>query len=381
MFQPLKLRTIQLLVWPTSHVGMLHPCGGEKPRAQSDNFCEFVRSSLAKIGYSASKPEDPTKKNQYETRKSLYEEIGLAYVASKSDKITITDVGMQLYKLISEQQKPYTEDFKRRATAILAFALSRSQIYRPQSRGSPKQPKNDLDACRVRPYALAWQAVLDLDGFLTMDEFGAVLCRISDPSQYDDAIAKINKARDTGKPFQRDVALSDNFFIYWKSHLTVANTLLIEEEGQAETILRLNKDYRSLLTGLMRFGRSCGNSKEELFSALNWGSIEEYYSSIAGVTCPPFMETPEPKIINVAGTAVTDLSSYELRISGRTAEVVGGPELCNLPILTPCIHSLHREYLLRLDTKNRLKDGRIELGLGRGRPIVRPDLIFSKGEA
>src|SRR5262249_42533329 len=151
----------------------------------SDNFCEFVQSSLSNIGYTASKPTDRKKKNQYETRKSLYEELGLAYVAARSDRITITDIGMQLYELISKDSQPYTDDFKRRATAILAFALSRSQVYRPQSRGSPNQPKEDLDACRVRPYALAWQAVLDLKGKLTMNEFGTVLCKVWEPSQYD----------------------------------------------------------------------------------------------------------------------------------------------------------------------------------------------------
>ncbi|TBE26558.1 hypothetical protein ELH05_01085 [Rhizobium ruizarguesonis] len=304
----------------------------------------------------------------------------MAYVVSRSDKITITDVGMQLYELISAEPKPYTDDFKRRVTAILAFALSRSQIYRPQSRGSPNQPKGDLDACRVRPFALTWQAILDLKGSLTMDEFGAVLCKVWEPSQYDDAIAKIEKARDEGTPFQRDTALSNNFLIYWKSHLSIANTLLIEEESKTGTILTLNKNYRSLLSGLMRFGRSCDDSKEELFSAVKWKTIEEYYSSIAGVTCPPFMESPEPKIVNVSGTSVTDLSSHELHISGSTAKIIGGPELCKLPILTPCMHRLHKAFLLRLDTKKRLNDGRIELGLGRGRPIVRPDLIFGAGE-
>lgn len=359
---------------------MLHPCGGEKARAQSDNFCEFVQSSLANIGYSASKPTDPKKKNQYETRKSLYEELGLAYVAARSDAITITEIGMQLYELISKQEKPHTEDFKRRATSILAFALSRSQVYRPQSRGSPDQPKSDLDACRVRPYALAWQAVLDLEGTLTMNEFGSVLCRVWEPSQYASAIAEIKKARDEGRTFPRNSALSGNFFIYWKSHLTIANTLLVEENRDGETILRLNKNYRSLLGALMRFGRSCDDSTVELFSALEWKNIEEYYTTIAGVTCPPFMESAEPKIVNVAGTVVADLSALNLQISGKTAKVIGGPELCKLPILTPCMHYLHQDFLLRLDTKTRLNDGQIELGLGRGRPIVRPDIIFGIGE-
>ncbi|MDX1132203.1 hypothetical protein GOL33_17180 [Sinorhizobium medicae] len=207
-----------------------------------------------------------------------------------------------------------------------------------------------------------------------MDEFGAVLCRIWDPSEYSSALNKIRNSRNGNKPFDNDPTLSGNFFIYWKSHLSIGNTLLTEEAGGKA--LRINPEYKGLLLALMRFGRSCDDSKDALFRSQTWTDVEEYYGKIGGVACPPFLESAEPRIVNVAGTPVTDLSSYALLSKGKEITITGGPELCKLPILTPCIHRDRRAFLLRLDSKIRLPDGRVELSFGRGRPVVRPELIF-----
>ena len=143
---------------------MLHPAAARPDgRERTADFVRFAEAARAGVSYSQAKKKFSIKQSQVETRKSFFEEVGLLFVPYKSDGIVLTDFGSQLYEHIISSS-PLTDMGDRdKATSLLAWALANSQINRPQSPGSPRISKPDRASCDVRPYAVGWQAIHDLE--------------------------------------------------------------------------------------------------------------------------------------------------------------------------------------------------------------------------
>jgi hypothetical protein len=367
-------------VWPTSHVGMLHPASARAAgRERTADFRVFAKAAVDGLSYTQTKKLFNIDHAQVETRKSFFEEVGLLFVPHKSDGLVLTAVGAQLYDhLLSSASLEKMVD-RDKATSLLAWALSNSQINRPQSPGSPPISEADRKSCDLRPYAAAWQAINDLGGVLYLHEFMGLLRELHKASDYPACIAAIDAGRrlgtihidpslwSSGKPLM-------NAAIYWKSHLSIAGELLrFDNDDQA---FRFVEGRAPVIQAVLDLQRGCGGSKATAMTARTWNTVYDYYDDVGGRECPPFVASGAPVALDVNGLKITMLKGYELR-SGKPAYIDGGPELCSLLINTPCFHIDQPKAILRLASKAEIPGGGVRVTLEPGRPIVNGTLLFN----
>lgn len=362
-----------MFVWPTGHVGMMHPAGGGRARSIAQDFMIFARASRASVSYNDAKLLLSVGKNQAETRKSFYEELALLYVPYRSNQIVLTPLGAQLFDLLDgEDLNNLTPAISRQATALIVWAMCRSQINRPQSRGVPAPSEADWRSCDVRPYAAAWMAVGDLKGVLSLDEFLGPLRRLHKASDYVKVIHSIRQARAAGTQLASTAELSGksmmNYRIYWRSHLSCAEQVLQWDEKSGQ--LRAYSANWQVVEAALKFQAGCAGSALRAIQGLPWSSTDEYFMNVAGAACPPFLASGSPTVTKFDGQNLADLSDFTVIVQDGAYRITGGPALCQLALKMPCFHPDLPSRLLRIDAKEQHLDGSIELLLGLGRPIV-----------
>jgi len=152
-------------VWPTSHVGMVHPLASSaRARTQGTWFLRMAEAAERGLSYDETKALFPNvDAATVETRKSLYEEFGLLYVPKYSGTPHLTSVGKQLFTLLgTHPPSDPSEVVRSQVDSLLCWAMSHTQINRPQSLGSPNITEEERADCDIRPYAAFWQAMLEL---------------------------------------------------------------------------------------------------------------------------------------------------------------------------------------------------------------------------
>lgn len=357
-----------MFVWPTSHMGMMHPAGDIKARSMAKDFLTYAEASEAGVSYKDAKTLLSVSTNQAETRKSFYEELALLYVPYRSNKIILTPLGCQLFSLLNGADfANLPSDVTRQATALIVWAMCRSQINRPQSRGVPKLADAEWKACNVRPYAAAWQAISDLSGEVSLDEFMGALRYLQKYEQYPSVIERILAARASGQPLASENDLGGrslmNYRIYWRSHLSLAEQVLRWDQKNLKlTIVPENWD---IVKAALQFQAGCAADMQAVLGAAPWTDADDYFMNVAGAECPPFLASGAPTLTTFEGQTLADLSGYSL----DSLTLAGGPELCHLKILMPCFHPDSPHRLLRIDAKQQTGSS-ILLRMGLGRPIV-----------
>lgn len=362
-------------VWPTSHVGMLHPLAapGSRARAQGIQFLRMAEAADKGLSYEQAKAlfsdVDPA---TVETRKSLYEELGLLYVPRYSGTLNLTRVGKQLLELLgTEPQEVITEDLRKRVDSLICWAMSHTQINRPQSLGSPSITDADRAACDIRPYAAFWQAMLELDNTISFDEFSRVLAHVQKAADFEAAIRIIREARISGI-LPAAPEKSSNFGIYWRAHVGVADSLLHFENGR----FTFAPERQRLVKSILQFQMGCeGDDVTAAIRSTPWTDVESYYA-IAGTECPTFLASGEASVISFGGLPVVMLRGYSLQEDKEGYFVDAGMELCALKITMPCFHTSEQRRLLRVDRKTGTPDGKVHIRLGMGRPINDPSQLL-----
>jgi len=358
-------------VWPTSHVGMLHPlaAAGSKAQTQGLSFLQMAEAAAQGQSYEQAKarfPEvDPA---TVETRKSLYEEFGLLYVPKYSGTIHLTSVGRQLFELLGTNPpaEPSAE-LRRQVDSLLCWAMTHTQINRPQSLGSPAIKPEERANCDVRPYATFWQAMFELGGTIEFQEFSNVLARVQRVDDFPTAIEGILQARKTGK-LPEAPEQSGNFRIYWTSHVSIADTVLQVNEGR----FTFSPDRQSTLKSVLQFQMGCeGNDVSAAMRATPWKDVGEYYD-FAGQQCPEFIASGQTTVVSFGGQSVVMLKGYALQKDAGGYFIDAGMELCALKLGMPCFHSSEVRRMMRIDQKQNRAGNAIRIRLGLGRPINNP---------
>lgn len=363
-----------MFVWPTSHMGMMHPRGDQRSRSMAEDFMTYAEASEAGVSYNDVKSLLSVSTNQAETRKSFYEELSLLFVPHGSNKVVLTPLGKQLFDLLyGEDFSNLTDNIARQATALIVWAMSQTQINRPQSRGSPKLSAGQWQSCDVRPYAAAWSAMMELDNKLFLHEFMGPLRRLHSVAEFPAVIDEILSGRKNGQTLATEEEMSGkegmNYRIYWKSHLSVADQVLSWDD--ANKAFEFQKQSFDVVSAALRFQRGCGGEVLQALRAKPWCDAEDYFINLTGAACPPFLASGSPTIKMVDGQALADLSSCDITKSSSTHfEFTGGADLCHLQMRMPCFHPSSPERLLRIDAKEQLPQSSIRIKLGLGRPIV-----------
>jgi len=369
-----------MFVWPTGHVGMMHPVGGAKAKTIFEDFLTYARASRASVSYKDAKLLLSVGKNQAETRKSFFEELALLYVPYRSNQVLLTPLGQQLFDLLDGKNlSNLTPAIARQSTALIVWAMCRSQINRPQSRGVPAPSEADWRSCDVRPYAAAWMAVGDLGGTLSLDEFLGPLRRLHDASGYSNVIQSIRQARKSGTQLATAAELSGgslmNYRIYWRSHLSCAEQVLQWDEKLGQ--FRAHSANWPVVEAALKFQAGCTGNALRAIQGLRWSSPDDYFMNVAGAACPPFLASGSPTVTIFNGQNLADLRGFAVVAQGGTYRITGGPALCQLALKMPCFHPTSSSRLLRIDAKQQHLDGSIELLLGLGRPIANLAVLLS----
>jgi hypothetical protein len=355
-------------VWPTSHVGMLHPLGpaGSRERQQGEAFLKMAGLAVKGVGYAKAKAKFSVSHQQVETRKSLYEELGLLYVPAGTDQLVLTDAGRQIFELLGPAPPSTASDELRlRVDTMLCWAMARCQINRPQSVGSPSITSAERSACTLRPYATFWKALLDLGGEITFEEFLRVLSRVQRPEQYEAALDAIRAAR-SGKGLPKTADQSDNFRIYWNSHLTVSGSVLKLGAGD---VFSFADERDKVIAEILRVQVGCELSDSHAaIRSRPWTSVHDYYN-FAGHACPPYLASGTFRLIGVGVEQIVLLRNYALQSGDQQYFIEGGTELCELKLLTPCFHINEQRRVLRVDKKILITPDRVRVIFGLGRPI------------
>ena len=280
-------------VWPTSHVGMLHPFAaiGSKAWTQGISFLRMAEAAHNGFSYNETKRLFPdVDQSTVETRKSLYEELGLLYVPKYSDMIHLTGVGTQLFALLGAQpaENP-SADLRKQVDSLLCWAMTHIQIDRPQSFGSPSIKSEDRANCDIRPYATFWQAMFELGGFIRFDEFSQVLAHVQRANDFPSAVQVIWEARESGV-LPSAPKKTGNFGIYWKSHLSVAGAVL----QVADNVFTFAPERQDLLKSILQFQMGAEGSEVSLaIRSQPWSDVHGYYA-FAGEACPEFITSGLP---------------------------------------------------------------------------------------
>ena len=354
-------------VWPTSHVGMLHPLAiGPKARTQGTLFLQMAEAAHNGLSYNKTKALFPEVDSAtVETRKSLYEELGLLYVPKYSGTLHLTSVGKQLLELLgTDPPKEPSADLRKKVDSLLCWAMTHTQINRPQSHGSPAIKPEDRANCDIRPYAAFWQAMFELGGFITFDEFSKVLAHVQTVSDFPAAVQTIMEARQSGA-MPDAPEKSGNFGIYWRAHLSVADAVLQIADG----VFTFAPERKGILKSILQFQMGCeGNDVSAAIRSKSWSDVNEYYS-FAGEECPVFIASGQATVVSFGGQHIVMLKGYTLEKDSAGYFVDAGMELCALKISMPCFHASEIRRLLRVDKKTGIGERRIRIRLGLGRPI------------
>src|SRR5215469_2851753 len=142
-------------VCPTSHVGMLHPlaAAGSRARAQGASFLQMAEPAAKGLSYAEAKKRfKGVGQSTVETRKSLYEELGLLYVPGGSDTLHLTSVGRQILELVgAKPPEAPSAELRKQVDSLLCWAMTHTQIHRPQALGSPAITAQERSNCEIRP--------------------------------------------------------------------------------------------------------------------------------------------------------------------------------------------------------------------------------------
>lgn len=368
--------------WPTSHVGMLHPASiKSEARKRASDFVALANAAAQGKPYDQAKDLLDCSSNQAETRKSLFEELGLLYVPYGSNELRLTPVGKQLFELLGPTiADPLGETVAAKVDGVLIWALVNCQINRPQSFGSPRLSIAERTESDVRPYAAAWSIMEKLGGTLFLHELVGAVRTLQKTTDFDTCVANILQARSRSTLFTnpndfRSGGPLMNDAIYWRSHLSGAFRFLdYSEHEQKFTFVPASKQ---LIDAALVHQRGCDEDVLASIRARTWHDPIEYFEEVGGRRCPDYLSSGKARIVDFAGEKLVLLRDYVAEWSGDKVKIVGGVELCSLPLRSACFHISSEQRLLRIDSKHSLASGQIEIICGLGRPVIRKSELLS----
>jgi hypothetical protein len=294
-------------VWKTNYIGYPNFFSGDTPAHQLGMFFRLIADAAGRgVTYEGLKSEAKAKFNvsphQTETKKAAFQEFGLAYVVPRSDVISITPAGSQLFVIANTAAKADAE--KRNVLLLLARALARYQFQNPFPAGAKQDWADSTD---VLPYLATFYLFLKLDGLITQSElFGAVfgLQRMTDlPS----LAAHIADHRKKGRVLPKlpglppDSRTLANLKIYFMAHAGLDWEILTDERvdfyGFEEQCYELSEAGSELLDTVLsaewpNWKRSTGVPKAKSF-----GGIHQYFGDGIGAPCPDLIFKKDSELV------------------------------------------------------------------------------------
>jgi hypothetical protein len=327
-----------------------------------------------------------------ESWKATFEEFGLLYVISRSDRVTITPAGKQFREAADQNSQ---QDF----VWIGLNLLFRYPLHGPP-RGRPKSPAHGRSDLLL--YRFLYSAMRDLGDYFWWTELERILCRVFATAEAKPALEAIREIRATTHRFTAYPLPTDrrkgafyNSLNQVANHAGMNHLVLLQDDesehyGANESRRRhsINRHYLSLVsTALGDFSGSSGCEGSALYvdrlpTARGFTDEQDYFDYL-GAAVPTLAATTAqatPQTLNLAGDTVFVLKSDEhfrqISASGLERSVEGRASiLCRVARNHRVILSTDMAWTYLVVEKNLSGANAVRLSLRRARPITNVEPI------
>lgn len=348
--------------------------------------------SALKSFWDSSKAPRNLDRHAVESWKATFEEFGLLYVISRSDRVTITPAGKQFLK--AAEQKDRQEFLWIGLNLLFRYPLKGAPRGRPKS---PAHGQSDL-----LPYRFLYSAMRDLGDYFWWTELERILCRVFATGEAKAAVEAVkeiraNNERHTAYPLPTDRRKGGfyNSLNQVANHAGMNHLVLLQNDnsehyGANESRRRhaINRHYLFLVsTALGDFSQAsvCNGSAlyvDRLPTAPSFDDEQEYFAYL-GATVPSLAATTSqaaPQSLNLAGDTVFVLKSGEhfkqISVDGRECSVQGMASiLCRVARNHRVILSTDMAWTYLVVEKLLVESNVVRLSLRRARPITNGEPI------
>lgn len=259
-------------------------------------FLTLAQASLEGKTYSESKDLFPAlDPAQVETKKAAFQEFGLLYVVPRSNVITLTPLGLQVYNLSINRQN--LEENRRTILFMLSHSLARYQFNNPLSVGGNR--KSNIERAKssdVLPYLACYYLLLKLDGLLTISELKGAVFSLQTMSELRNIETSIRNRRKIRKAFTGITGLpinprtADNLKIYFMAHLSldweILKSTTANYYGNDEQAFELTEFGYELVESILNEQWLQWQSPiSNVPTAHNYQSIDDYFCNGIGKQC------------------------------------------------------------------------------------------------
>jgi len=323
-----------------------------------------------------------------ESWKATFEEFGLLYVISRSDKITITPAGFQIHQAAQDEDE----------TAFVWTGLN--LLFRYPLSGPPRsrrRPASHSDS-DLLPYRFLFSAMRDLGDYFWWTELERIFCRVFATSEAKFAVNAVTEIRaDPSKRTHYPLPVANRKGAFYNSLNQVANhagmnhlTLLQDAESEhygrplkAVVAILIDRRFLSLIStalGDSSTAAGCRSSAlyvDRLPTAPRHSDEQEYFAYLGATvqTLAATMGATAPTAVTVAGDTVFILKSgsqfEEITNSGHERIIQGSSSvLCVLARSHRVIISTDLAWTYLVTGKNLVGPDKVQLVLRRARPIT-----------
>lgn len=255
------------------------------------SFLTLAKAALQGKSYSEAKLLFPNLDHaQVETKKAAFQEFGLIYVVPRSNRLSLTPLGQQIFELC---QNP--EDLaKNRRTILLSLcnALSRYQFNNPLPVGGNKGLSR-AQSSDVLPYLATYYLLLKLDGYLTINELRGAIFGLQSMNHLYTLEKDIKDHRIQKKPFPDLASLpankgtADNLKIYFMAHLSLDGEIITPFQAltyglQEQAFALTQLGYEITSTVVSSNWPTWKRQNSVLPYAVTYSSIEQYFENGVG---------------------------------------------------------------------------------------------------
>ncbi len=350
-------------------------------------FFDFADYGTLKDYWDSPRAPRKLKAHAVESWKAAFEEFGILFVESGSNKITITPAGAQLRDAAERDDR---DEF----AWVGLNLLLRYPLRGPRGRRSGAHQDSDLLV-----YRFLYAALLDLDGYIWWTELERILCRVFHTNEVADAIADVRTLRQHPELItQLDMPVNQRQGAFYNSLNQVAvhagmNHLLLGSDrpecpyGVTEPKRRhfMHKDWSGMIRKALSHSGEfdpCGISGlavTRIPAAPDFADEVEYFEYLgAAVTSLRAHVSPTLSTAELKGERVFLLSKGAHYERLDETHISGAIEyLCQLTGGQRLILSDDERWTYLLEQKSLIDANNVKLRLRRARPISNIALLRS----
>lgn len=318
-----------------------------------------------------------------ESWKATFEEVGLLYVVSRSNKITITPSGKALRKFAENND-------------LTGFVWTGINLLTRYPLRGPRRARSELHGnSDLFLYRFIYSAILELDNYIWWSELERILCRVFSTDQAQDAIADIKllrekpeKIQELSLPSKQRVGSFYNSLNQVCNHASM-NHLIFETlrqqspykdylEGEKDRKIIVRNEWilllkKALISDQPKALCASGGSYIGTLPTFRSFETEQEYFDFLGAPVVSYQDASSTTLgsVNLNGQQVTHLIKGEnFHKQGNLS--ITGPQtsLCQLSRQQRVILDSDQKWSYKVKEKTVVSSSEVTIQLSRARPIT-----------